>query len=247
MPGKMGFMSLQPHILLVEDDREIRTLVARYLTSNDFRVSQAHDGREMDRILADAVIDLIVLDLMLPGENGLALCRRLRETSALPILILSAKGDEIDRIVGLEIGADDYLTKPFNPRELLARMKAVLRRTAETIGRVTGNGPQVFRFLGWQVDTLKGVVLNPAGAHVIVTGAELDLLRVFCERPRRVLTRDQLIELTRGGSSGSSGRSVDILVSRLRRKVAPDGTGNELIRTVRSGGYVFTADVTSDS
>jgi two-component system OmpR family response regulator len=238
-------MNFQPHILLVEDDREIRTLVARYLGANDCRVSQARDGREMDRVLADSKVDLIILDLMLPGEDGLALCRRLRAGDKIPIMILSAKGDEIDRIVGLELGADDYIAKPFSPRELLARLKAVLRRTTD--GRAAVTGARVFRFLGWQLDTLTGVVLDPERTQVIVTGAELELLRVFCERPGRVLGREQLIELTRNGASGSSERSVDILVSRLRRKIAPKGPAVELIRTVRSGGYVFTADVTSEA
>jgi two-component system OmpR family response regulator len=239
-------MPAQPHILLVEDDREIRTLVARYLAANDCRVSQARDGREMDRIMADSNVDLIVLDLMLPGDDGLTLCRRLRDSGTIPIMILSAKGEEVDRIVGLELGADDYMAKPFSPRELLARLRAVLRRTADPLGRTAANGARHFRFNNWQVDTLTGTVLNPDGAHVILTGSELELLRVFCERPGRVLTRDQLIDLTRGGASNSSGRSIDILVSRLRRKVAAAAVEADLIRTVRSGGYVFTADVASD-
>jgi two-component system OmpR family response regulator len=240
-------MNSQPHILIVEDDREIRTLVARYLSANDCKVSQARDGREMDRILNDSQVDLIILDLMLPGEDGLALCRRLRASLKVPIMILSAKGDEIDRIVGLELGADDYIAKPFSPRELLARLKAVLRRTSEGPGRAAVTGQRLFFFLGWQLDTLKGVVLDPDGTQVIVTGAELELLRVFCERPGRVLAREQLIELTRNGASGSSERSVDILVSRLRRKIAPKAAASELIRTVRSGGYVFTAEVSGEA
>lgn len=239
-------MNPQHHILLVEDDREIRTLVARYLKDNDCRVSEARDGREMDRILVDTKIDAVVLDVMLPGEDGLSLCRRLRQTQQVPIVMLSAKGGEIDRIVGLEIGADDYLAKPFNPRELLARLKAVLRRSTETATRsAIGNG-RIYRFLNWRLDTIAGTVFDPEGTQVILTGAEVELLRVLCERPGRVLSREQLIELTRGGPTGSSERSVDILISRLRRKVAPHGP-TDLIRTVRSGGYMFTADVTSES
>jgi len=238
-------MTFSPHILLVEDDREIRTLVTRYLTANACRVSQARDGREMDKVLADAAIDLIVLDLMLPGEDGFALCRRLREVNAIPILILSARGEEVDRIVGLELGADDYLAKPFSPRELLARLKAILRRTGEPFGRAAATGVRHFRFLGWQIDTLTGTLVDPEGVHVTITGAELDLLKAFCERPGRILTREQLIGLTHGNASGASERSIDILVSRLRRKVAIAEDMPELIRTVRSGGYVFTADVTS--
>lgn len=239
-------MSQSPHILLVEDDREIRTLVARYLGENDFRVSEAGDGRAMNRILGESRIDAIVLDLMLPGEDGLMLCRRLRETQQIPVIILSAKGGEVDRIVGLEIGADDYLAKPFSPRELLARLKAVLRRSSDVVHRAAVNGNRLYRFLGWQLDTIAGSVFDPQGAQVILTSAEAELLRVLCERPGRVLSREQLIELTRGGPSGSSERSVDILISRLRRKVAPDAA-NDLIRTVRSGGYMFTADVTCGS
>jgi two-component system OmpR family response regulator len=239
-------MMLQSHILLVEDDREIRTLVARYLRDNDFSVSEARDSLEMDKVLADAKIDLVVLDLMLPGESGLSVCRRLREMSAIPLMIVSAKGEEVDRIVGLELGADDYLAKPFSPRELLARLRAVLRRTDDSLVRSGSTLPRIYRFLGWRLNTLAGSVLNPDGAHVVVTGAELELLRVFCERPGRVLTREQLIELTRGGDSASSERSIDILVSRLRRKLATMATGNDLIRTVRSGGYLFTADVSGE-
>lgn len=236
-------MSQSPHILLVEDDREIRTLVARYLGDNDYRVSEASDGRSMNRVLAETRIDGIVLDLMLPGEDGLTLCRRLRETHQIPVIILSAKGSEVDRIVGLEIGADDYLAKPFSPRELLARLKAVLRRSSDAASRTPANSNRIYRFLDWQLDTIAGSVFDPQGTQVILTGAEAELLRVLCERPGRVLSREQLIELTRGGPTGSSERSVDILISRLRRKVAPSAT-TDLIRTVRSGGYMFTAEVT---
>ncbi len=240
-------MSQQPHILIVEDDREIRTLVARYLGANDCRVSQARDGREMDRVLADSDIDLVVLDLMLPGEDGLTLCRRLRADKGVPVVILSAKSGDIDRIVGLEVGADDYIGKPFNPRELLARLRAVLRRSSTSGDRPAVSGARTYEFSGWRLDTLTGVLLDPAGIQVTLTGAEMHLLRVFCERPGRVLSRQLLIDLTQGRSSASSERSIDILVSRLRRKIALEPPASEPIRTIRSGGYLFVADVTADA
>jgi two-component system OmpR family response regulator len=214
-----------PHLLLVEDDREISGLLERFLIANELDVSIAADGRAMDRVLAASQIDLIVLDVMLPGEDGLSLCRRLRATSSVPIIMLTAKGEDIDRIIGLEMGADDYLAKPFNPRELLARVKAVLRR-----GRtVAGGGP--------------GAPPRPEGTRVAVTGAEFDLLQTFCERPGRVLSRDQLIELKQGRTAGPFERSIDVLVSRLRQKIEADPRDPELIKTIRSGGYLFTPSV----
>ena len=235
-----------PHVLLVEDDRDIRALVTRYLTANDCRVSQAADGREMDRILARARIDMVLLDIMLPGEDGLSICRRLRSSTSLPIIVLSAKGDEIDRVVGLEIGADDYVAKPFSPRELLARMRAVLRRSSAE----AGPPPTVarhFRFSGWILDGLTAALTDPQGTQVILTGAEFELLKVFCERPGRTLSRDQLIDLTQGRTSHASERSIDVLVSRLRRKIPLEDGKLDLIRTVRSGGYVMVSDVVVDS
>lgn len=240
-------MNLQPDILIVEDDNEIRVLVDRYLTENGYHVSTARDGHDMDAVLATTKVDLIILDLMLPGEDGLALCRRLRSQSQVPILILSAKGDEIDRVVGLELGADDYIAKPFSPRELLARVKAVLRRFNHQSSHTTPVAPKRIRFLGWELNILTGEVRDPEGTRVVVTGAELELLTVFCQRPGEVLPRGELIELTRGDPNGSSERSVDILVSRLRRKIAVKPPNPEVIRTVRSGGYIFTADVTNDA
>ncbi|MGU3536285.1 response regulator [Methylobacterium sp. A54F] len=231
-----------PHILLVEDDREISTLVARYLRANECRVTLAGDGREMDRALADARVDLIVLDLMLPGEDGLSLCRRLRQSSAIPILMLTAKAEEIDRIVGLELGADDYLAKPFNPRELLARIRAVLRRSgAESPDE---DGSRRLHFVGWTLDIGLRQVLSPEGARIAITGAEFDLLHALCLRPGRVLSRDQLLDLTQGRAAGPFERSIDVLVSRIRQKIERDSRNPEIIRTIRSGGYLFTPDVT---
>lgn len=234
-------MTAEPHILLVEDDRQISQLVARYLKSNGCRVSLARDGREMDRILASSRLDLLVLDLMLPGEDGLSICRRLRATTTLPIIMASAKGEEIDRVIGLEVGADDYVAKPFGARELLARIRAVLRRAAA--GPVTIADGAVLGFAGYVLDTAARQLRSPSGALVALTGAEFDLLVVFCERPRMVLSRDQLLDLTQGRTAGPFERSIDILVSRLRRKLGPQPDGIDLIRTVRSEGYVFTVDV----
>ena len=231
-----------PHILLVEDDREISQLVARYLRGNDLRVSLAGDGREMDRLLADARIDLIVLDLMLPGEDGLSICRRLRAQSGVPILMLTAKGEEIDRIVGLEIGADDYLAKPFNPRELLARIRAVLRRGAGT--EREEDGARRLAFAGFVLDPDLRQLLNPDGAQVALTAAEFDLLHAMGLRPGRVLSRDQLLDLTQGRAPGPFERSIDVLISRIRQKIERDPRNPEMIKTIRSGGYVFTPAVT---
>jgi two-component system OmpR family response regulator len=237
-------MSRPPHILLVEDDSEIRALVTRLLQANDMRVSIAEDGRGMDRALKERRIDLIVLDLMLPGEDGLSICRRLRSSSKLPVIMLTARGEDIDRIVGLEMGADDYVTKPFNPRELLARVRAVLRRGgASTVEEARSRSPLTFD--GWRLDPNVRQLLDPEGARVQLTGAEFDLLLVFCERPRRVLSRDQLIDLTQGRAATSFERSIDILVSRLRQKMEKDPREPTLIQTIRSGGYMFSPEVRS--
>jgi two-component system OmpR family response regulator len=234
--------TVSPHILLVEDDKGISALVARYLQENELRVSAARDGREMDRILRDARIDLIVLDLMLPGEDGLAICRRLRGSSKIPIIILTARGEDIDRIVGLEMGADDYMAKPFNPRELLARIRAVLRR-GNAAGEPVQRGGKAFRFNGWHLDIVMRRLTNPDGVRVGLTGAEIELLQCFCERPGRVLSRDQLLDLTRGRAAGPEERSVDILVSRLRQKIERNPRDPDLIKTIRSSGYLFTPEV----
>ncbi|WP_342109472.1 response regulator [Methylobacterium sp. SI9] len=231
-----------PHILVVEDDREISTLIARYLRGNDCRVTLAGDGSEMDRALTESRIDLIVLDLMLPGEDGLSLCRRLRETSQIPILILTAKSEDVDRILGLELGADDYLTKPFNPRELLARIRAILRRVAAEAPDTDDR--RRLHFSGWTLDISLRQVLSPEGARIAITGAEFDLLHALCLRPGRVLSRDQLLDLTQGRAAGPFERSIDVLISRIRQKIERDTRNPEFIRTIRSGGYLFTPEVT---
>ncbi|MFG1296933.1 MULTISPECIES: response regulator [Xanthobacter] len=233
-------MPLQRTILLVEDDREIRSLLADFLGREGFGVLAAEDGVTMDRLLHSARPDLVVLDLMLPGEDGLSICRRLRARSSLPILMLTAKGDDVDRIVGLEMGADDYLPKPFNPRELLARIRAVLRRT-ETQG-----APEPTRrlaFAGFVAD-LDARGLTHADGVVELTSAEFELLACFLERPKRVLSRDQLLDWTRGRTADPFDRTIDVSVSRLRRKLSTvDGEAGGFIKTVRNGGYLFALDV----
>jgi two-component system, OmpR family, response regulator len=231
-------MNASPHILVVEDDAEISRLVSRYLRGNDFHVSIAPDGRNLDRLLEDNRVDLIVLDLMLPGEDGLSLCRRLRTRSAMPVIMLTAKGDELDRIIGLEMGADDYLTKPFNPRELLARIRAVLRRTAAGAQNAERRA-RILSFMGWQIDCVLRELKDPNGTRIMLTGAEFVLLQVMCERAGRVLSREQLLDLTQARAAGSLGRSIDVLISRLRRKIERDLRDPEIIKTVRSGGYLF--------
>jgi two-component system, OmpR family, response regulator len=235
-------MAAQPHILIVEDDREISALVSRYLRANECRTSSAADGREMDKTLSESRIDLIVLDLNLPGEDGLSICRRLRSESTIPIIMLTAKGEDIDRIIGLEMGADDYLPKPFNPRELLARIKAVLRRkTAEPAA--SSPAGSILTFAGWQLNFGLRELVDPNGAKVTVTGAEFDLLHAFCERPGRILSRDQLLDLTQGRFAGPYERSIDVLVSRLRQKIESDPREPQIIKTIRSSGYLFTPEV----
>lgn len=239
-------MTCSPHILVVEDDREIREMVSRFLVQNGYRVSVASDGRRMDSILASSRIDLIVLDIMLPGEDGLSLCRRLRSDSSLPIIMLTARAQEIDRIVGLELGADDYLPKPFNPRELLARIRAVLRRSATLSKGADKQAPKILSFAHWQLDLGSRRLRSPDGLRVPLTSGEFDLLVAFCQHPGRALTRDQLLDLTHGRAAKAFDRSIDIQVSRLRRKIEADPKDPLLIQTVRTGGYIFTAEVGSE-
>ncbi|MBK3773745.1 response regulator [Azospirillum sp. YIM DDC1] len=239
-------MDRTPHLLVVDDDREIRTLLSQFLTRHGFRVTGAKDGVEMMRTLDSARVDLIVLDLMMPGEDGLSLCRRLRatpETAQTPVIMLTAMGEETDRIVGLEMGADDYLAKPFSPRELLARVKAVLRRASgpPVAGGAVG---KTLGFEGWTLDLAKRELRSPDGVLVQLSAGEYDLLVAFVEHPQRVLTRDQLLDLARGRSAVPFDRSIDVQVSRLRRKIEPDPADPTMIKTVRGGGYLFTPAVT---
>jgi two-component system OmpR family response regulator len=230
-------------ILVVEDDRDIRALLADFLMREGFAVEVAEDAAGVERAFARAAPDLVVLDLMLPGEDGLSICRRLRARCAVPILMLTAKSDDVDRIVGLELGADDYLGKPFNPRELLARIRAILRRTDRT-----ATAPEATRrrqFAGFVVDLDGRSLATREGARVPLTSAEFELLACFIERPRRVLSRDQLLDWTRGRNADPFDRTIDVTVSRLRRKLQQaDPAAATLVTTVRNGGYMFAAEIT---
>ena len=237
-------MNTAPHILIVDDHREIRDLVARVLSQEGFRVSAAADGKAMRKVLADGRIDLILLDLMLPGEDGLSLCRGIRTASNVPIIMLTAKGEEVDRVIGLEMGADDYLPKPFGSRELIARIRAVLRR-----GRMEHSGveldprPKRYRFDQWILNTESRDLLRDDGVTVPLSSGEYDLLLAMVERPRRVLNRDQLLDLARGRAATVFDRSIDTQVSRLRKKLEHDPAEPRIIKTIWGGGYLFTPAV----
>ena len=232
-----------PHILVVDDDKEICVLLSKFLTQYGYRVSTVHDGKAMMYALDAGRVNLIVLDLMLPDEDGLSLCRRLRANSTVPIIMLTARGEQTDRIVGLELGADDYLPKAADPRELLARIRAVLRR-AGAPGTGTGaTRNRVLAFAGWRLDTTQRQLLSPAKVLVPLRTSEFDLLLSLAERPQRVLTRDELLDLSRGRTANAFDRSVDVLIGRLRRKIEANPKEPVLIRTIRGEGYVFSAQV----
>ena len=231
-----------PHILVIDDDREIRDLLARFLEKQRFRVTAVRDAREARRAVPNGVFNLVVLDLMLPGESGLDFARWLRTQSDVPIVMLTALGEETDRIIGLELGADDYLAKPFNPRELLARIRAVLRRVGEAATRQEAP-PRALRFAGWTLEPQRRRLVSNDGVEVPLTGGEYDLLLALAERANRVLTRDMLLDLLRGRQAGPFDRAIDVAVSRLRRKLEDDGRRAQLIKTVRGGGYVLAAEV----
>jgi two-component system, OmpR family, response regulator len=235
--------STAAHVLFVEDDPEIRALVADFLRTNGFRVTVAQDGEEMDRVMAAADVDLLVLDIMLPKEDGLSLCRRVRAAGNLPVIMLTARGSEIDRVVGLEMGADDYLTKPFGTHELAARIRALLRRAQYVPAEAPDRRRSVLSFAEWRLDLVARRLYSHDGTRVPLTGGEFELLVAFCEHANKVLTREQLLDFTRGRAPATIDRSVDIQVSRLRRKIEKDPKDPVLIQTVRSGGYVFTPDV----
>lgn len=228
-----------PRIIVVEDDPEIRSLVKEYLSRNGYRVDVADGGVTFDRLMAQyGEPDLIVLDIMLPGEDGFSICRRLRASSRVPVIMLTARGEDVDRIVGLEMGADDYLPKPFNPRELLARIRAVLRRMDNPPDR-----PRRRLSVGaLVVDMDARTVWDCAGANIDLTSAEFELLACFITRPGRVLSRDQLMDWTRGRRADAFDRTIDVQVSRLRKKI--EGTGPPLIKTVRTVGYILAVPVT---
>lgn len=240
-------MPSAPHILIVDDHREIRDLVSRALTKEGFRVSVAADGRAMRKALADSRIDLILLDLMLPGEDGLSLCRSVRVESRIPIIMLTAKGDEVDRVIGLEMGADDYLPKPFGSRELVARIRAVLRRSQDTLSAAQpSDRPKQYHFDRWRLDIGARELLREDGVILPLSTGEYDLLIALVERPQRVLSRDQLLDLARGRAANALDRSIDTQVSRLRRKLEKDPSDPKLIKTVWGGGYLFTPAVSQE-
>lgn len=235
------------HVLIVDDDREIRELVSGYLKKNGLRVTVAADGRQMRSFLDADRVDIIVLDIMLPGDDGLVLCRELRagKHKTTPIVLLTARSDETDRIVGLEMGADDYLVKPFAARELLARIKAVLRRTRMLPPNLqVTEVAQLLTFGAWQLDTTARHLLDATGTVVALSGAEYRLLRVFLDHPQRVLSRDQLLNLTQGREAELFDRSIDLLVSRLRQRLRDDAREPTYIKTIRSEGYVFAMPIT---
>jgi two-component system OmpR family response regulator len=229
------------HILLVEDDAEIARMVQQVLSENGFTASWVTSAAYMAPVLARGNVDLVVLDVMLPGEDGFSVCRRLRAASRIPVIILTALGEDVNRIVGLEIGADDYVTKPFNSRELVARIRALLRRSYDT--PLSRGRPRAFRFAGWLIDPTTRRLHNPEDVQVAMTSAELDLLLAFCQNPGQVLSRERLLDLTHGGSAGPIERSIDVHVSRVRQKIEPDPHDPSFIKTVRLAGYIFTPAV----
>ena len=233
------------HLLVVEDDGEMRNLVARLLREAGFRVSAARDGREMWAIMESpaGAPDLVLLDIMLPGASGLDLLRRLRERGRIPVMMLTARGEEMDRVLGLELGADDYVAKPFASRELVARVRALLRRAAPNEATPDPRSRRI-AFAGWVLDTARRELVSPDGVSVDLSGAEYDLLLAFLEHPGRVLSREQLLEVARRRVGVDPfDRTVDVQVSRLRRKIEPEAASPPLIKTVRGSGYVFVAEV----
>jgi two-component system OmpR family response regulator len=236
-------MSDNGHILVVDDQKEICDVVQEYLTGEGYRVSTANDGGGMRRVLGQSHVDLVILDLMLPGEDGLTLARGLRDESGIGIIILTGRGETVDRIIGLEMGADDYLPKPFHLRELLARVKSVLRRVQSRMGEPSQTTRSHARFAGWSLDLSSRELTSPAGQEVRLTTGEFDLLAAFVNNPNQVLSRDRLLDLARNREAGPFDRTIDVQVGRLRRKLEDDPQNPSLIKTVRGSGYIFTPAV----
>jgi two-component system, OmpR family, response regulator len=236
------------HILVVDDQKEICEVVQQYLSSEGYQVSVAHDGGGMRRAMAQEAVDLVILDLMLPGEDGLTLARALREESPVGIIILTGRGETVDRIIGLEMGADDYLPKPFHLRELLARVKSVLRRASTRDGTAEGAAAMSAshskaRFAGWNLDLATRELVSPDGGEVRLTTGEFDLLAAFVKNANQVLSRDRLLDLARNREAGPFDRTIDVQVGRLRRKLEHDPQRPTIIKTVRGTGYIFTPTV----
>jgi len=231
------------HILVVDDHRDIRDSLSKYLAQHDYRTSTAADAAEARKLIAAGAIDLVVLDIMMPGEDGLSLCRHLRQNTDLPVILLTAVADETDRVVGLEMGADDYVTKPFNPRELLARIKSVLRRAHALPPRSGPHETGAIRFGDWLFNTAQREVVGTDGVAVALSTAEFELLSAFIEHPNMVLSRDQLLDITAGRNAKAYDRAIDNQVSRLRKKLEDDPKKPTLIKTVWGGGYMLSAEV----
>jgi two-component system OmpR family response regulator len=236
-------MTDRPHLVIVDDDREIRTLLSQYLEKHDFRTTAVAEGKEMRRVMERSRVDLVVLDLMLPGEDGLTICRELRTRSQVPIIMLTARGEDVDRIVGLELGADDYVPKPFNPRELLGRIRAVLRRAAHAPRDPSPESVRSFSFGNWKLDTTTRALTDTDGKDVALSGAEYRLLAVLLSSANRVLSRAQLTELLRGREADPFDRSIDVRVSRLRQILGDDARAPQIIKTVYGEGYVVGVPV----
>ena len=236
-------MTTPDHVLVVDDDTEIRSLLHEYLQKNGYRVTVVADGKGMWTALDAGRVDIVVLDLMLPGDDGLTLCRNLRARSELPVIMLTARGEETDRIVGLEMGADDYLAKPFNPRELLARIKSILRRSRALPDNLQPEAASTIRFAGWTLDLEARNLLSPEGVVVALSGTEYKLLRIFLAHPNRVLNRDQLIDLMLSRDASPFDRSIDVQVSRLRHRLGEGAKEPAIIKTVRGEGYVLSVPI----
>jgi len=232
----------RPHILIVEDARDIREPLARYLREHAYRVTTAIDAANARKVMKGAAIDLVVLDIMMPGEDGLSLCRSIRETSQIPVILLTARGEEVDRIIGLEMGADDYIGKPFSPRELVARIAAVLRRTQALPPRQKPPESARIRFGEWTLDTGQRELIGAEGVAMPLSSGEFRLLTTLLERPKIALTRNQLLDLTKGRDAELFDRSIDNHVSRLRKKIEPDPKNPRYIKTVWGGGYIFALE-----
>jgi len=236
-------MESMPKLLIVEDNTELRDLISKFLKKDGYRISTAGNGREMLSVLDKERIDLIILDVMLPGQDGLALCRNLRASSSKPVIIISAKGDELDKVLGLKMGADDYVTKPFSMAELSARIEAILRRSDNSLSVQSDAEHKGYQFARWFFDLERRELIEDDDIIVPLSTGEFDLLNVFVQRPNRTLSRDQLLDLARGRDATAFDRSIDTQVSRLRRKIEIDPREPQIIKTVWGGGYIFAADV----
>ncbi len=236
-------MANRPHLLIVDDERSIREPLGVFLQRNGYRITPVGDAAAARKALGAGAIDLVILDIMMPGEDGLSLCRDLRAQGEMPIILVTARSEETDRIIGLEMGADDYVVKPFSPRELLARIKAILRRAAAGQAREVIESGVVYRFGEWRLDSDSWTLSGEDGVAIPLSTADYRLLLAFVQRPRMVLSRDQLLDLTQGREAAPFDRAIDNQISRLRRKIEPDAKSPSLIKTVWGGGYMLSADV----